>query len=519
MTEAVSKNLLFFLGTYFIFCSGLFAQKMSGQWMEAENNPSAPVKFANDANASNGKITWGTRWYRLAQVPLPMNRKPVYVYINAKTTDNKNQYFSLRIGKKNCGKVYLSTNNKWCWAKLGPVKYSGNPVSISPNGFPGINNYLDGFIISSNPKLTDEQLEKIKHMPRNGIVAIGKCLYPPTIDGKLNDACWKQTVSITPFLLSQSTVLAKEQTRAYMTYDNKNMYIGLKCYAKVLDPIENRLHEFADKIKNNDSPAIYKDDCIILLFAPDSKNCYDLTINANGAITDAKCKGPDYWESRDLTWSSGAMARGSRQNGFWTLEITIPRTIFGENKFSDLKFMVGRINQAVKENSAFGKVATGFHDSSSFSLLSFREAVSGIELDKFPPFNTGTNNLSVNINGGKIGILSIKQLICSSGNPPQLFTQEVSLAKQRTIEAPFKISGGKSKYRITLRDATNSDILLETPEYSFTPLVLGVKAAIKSPEKYDFFCERRNKQYKIKPRYKCTGVESRERHESGNHCR
>lgn len=496
MKDITSKKLSFFLGVYLTFCATLFAQDSLGEWMEAENNPSVPIKFAKDKNASGGMITWGSRWYRLAEVPLPIN-KAVYVYIYAKTMDNKKQYFRLGNKKKNYRKIYLPASGKWCWAKLGLVKYNGLPMNIRPNGAPGINSYLDGFVISNASQLTDEQLNKIKKSTYNGKVAIGKCSKAPVIDGKLDDACWKQTVTVTPFLLNKSAELAKEQTQVYMTYDDKYIYVGFRCDAKVLEPEENRLHEFVDKVKENDSNSIFKDDCVIMLFSPEPGLCYELTVNSNGAILDAKCKGPNFWKKRDVKWNSGAIAKGIRNDGFWTVEIAIPRNELKVERYSDFKFLLGRINQAVKESSSFSKISDGFHDLVSFSSLIFRKNVPAVGLGKFPAFSAGENKLLVNIGASNKGALLIKQLIRKTGKTPKLFTKKVSLSKKGTVKVPFKVSGGNFNYTITLRDAESSNILLKTPDYSFNPAVSLLKATIKSPGKYKFFLNTKEKNNQL----------------------
>ena len=480
MKNIITRKTLLYLAIYLTLGVSSFAQNIIDQWMEAENNPSVATRFVNDKSASGGKATWGTRWYHLAKVQLPINKQPVYVYINAKTADNRKQFFQLCIDKKACSKAYLPASGKWCWTKLGPIKYRKNLITIRPNGAARIKNYLDGFVISTNANLTTKQLEELKHKPQNGQVSVGKCVKTPIIDGKLDDACWERCVTITPFLLNKSADFAKEQTQASITYDDKNIYVGFRCYARVLDPLQNRLHEFADKVKINDSRAIFKDDCVILLFAPDSKNCYELTVNANGAITDAKCKAPNYWESRNLSWNSEATAKGSRQNGFWTAEIKIPRAALGKNDLRAINFVAGRINIAMKESSAFSRINTGFHDAASFSSLFFRKSVPSVGLGKFSTFNVGINKLPVNIGGGSNDTLLIEQLICNTGKWPKLFTKQVSLSQKDTIEAPVNITGGKLKYRVTLRNAANSDVLLKTPDYSFDPIVLSIKAQIKN---------------------------------------
>lgn len=467
--------------------SGLAQNKtVSGQWLEAEDYPSAPIKFANDKNVGGGMVTWGSRWYRLARVPLPENKQPAYVYIYAKTTDNQQQYFSLRCGKKSFGKVHLPSAGKWCWAKLGPVKYSGQDFSITPNGAAGINSYLDGFVLSQDAGLTETQLDKMREAEYNGQVAIGKTA-PPVIDGRLDDKCWRNAVTITPFLIGRQNVFAKEQTKAYLAYDDKNIYVGAKCYARVLDPAQNRLHEFVDKVKEKDSKSIFNDDCFVVLFAPDKGKMYEITVNANGAVADAKCTGPDYWGARDLSWNSGAEAAGSRENGFWSVEIAVPRTALGGNSVADLKFLVGRINQAMHETSAFSVMKSGFHDSSSLSTLLFKSSVPAVGLDGVPAFSAGKNTLPIDIGGTGRGNLLIEQFVKSGSKTPVMFVHSANLSEKAIVEAPLEIPGGRSSYRVVLRDGATCDLLLGTPQYSFNPAVTELRSEMKSSGEFKLF--------------------------------
>ena len=51
----------------------------------------------------------------------------------------------------------------------------------------------------------------------------------PGIDGKLDDACWKQVASITDFTVWNSEILAEYQSEAKICYDDSTLYISVKC--------------------------------------------------------------------------------------------------------------------------------------------------------------------------------------------------------------------------------------------------------------------------------------------------
>ena len=86
------------------------------------------------------------------------------------------------------------------------------------------------------------------------ILQIPKTKNPPVIDGKINDTCWKNAAVVTGFLLSTSAGPATEQTKAYLCYDNTNLYIAFKC-------MESQIGEIKANIKKHDG-AVCEDDCI-----------------------------------------------------------------------------------------------------------------------------------------------------------------------------------------------------------------------------------------------------------------
>jgi hypothetical protein len=216
----------------------------------------------------------------------------------------------------------------------------------------------------------------------------GKLNSAPVIDGKLNDSCYKECISIFPFQLKGGS-LANNQTKVFIGYDDKNLYFGFKCYESCLEPLNNKLHEFKSDTLKNDEQAIFQDDNICIFIAPDNSKlnvAYDLFVNSNGVINDAKCIGPEYWRSRNKKWNSGAKAKGFVGNGFWSLEIAIPLKAIELNpqKNSQCGIILGRIERSQKENSTWSPIVDGFHEKTSFSLLKFTDKVPGVNLLKLP---------------------------------------------------------------------------------------------------------------------------------------
>jgi hypothetical protein len=113
------------------------------------------------------------------------------------------------------------------------------------------------------------------------------------------------------------------------------------------------------------------------------RNVLDFTVNALGTIADAKCAGPDLWETRDVHWNSGARAAGVIGETSWTVEMAIP--------FADLcgrtphlgeawQACLGRIARARKETTSWNPSDRGFHDPYVLGTLVFGGPGPGVVL-------------------------------------------------------------------------------------------------------------------------------------------
>jgi hypothetical protein len=52
---------------------------------------------------------------------------------------------------------------------------------------------------------------------------------PPVMDGKLDDACWKNASPISGFKVYQTDIPATPQSIGYIAYDDTHLYIAMKC--------------------------------------------------------------------------------------------------------------------------------------------------------------------------------------------------------------------------------------------------------------------------------------------------
>ncbi|MBU0715799.1 MAG: hypothetical protein KJ964_10630 [Verrucomicrobia bacterium] len=234
------------------------------------------------------------------------------------------------------------------------------------------------------------------------LVAAGIAPAAPVIDGKLDDACWQNTIEIAPFINAATCdKKALEQTKAYICYDRKNLYIAFHCDQGCLDPAQNQLQAFKKDIRANDDDKFLDDDWVIVLLQPDTaKNSfYDLFINANGAVNDALCAGADPWGNRDTTWNSAATAKSYIGNGFWTVECAIPLERVKINPILDqtFGFQIGRRNCFGKEGSTWQSTEKGFHTPGDFGRIALAEQVPQVRNLDYGDFVRGSNTLSCSV--------------------------------------------------------------------------------------------------------------------------
>ncbi|MCY4076886.1 MAG: hypothetical protein OXH04_15810, partial [Acidobacteria bacterium] len=105
---------------------------------------------------------------------------------------------------------------------------------------------------------------------------------PPRIDGRLDDAVWRDATVITDFV--QQTPLdgapATEQTEVYLAYDTQNIYLGV--YAHYSNPADIRANR-------SDRDQTFADDTLTVYFDPflDQQRAYVFSVNGYGVQGDA----------------------------------------------------------------------------------------------------------------------------------------------------------------------------------------------------------------------------------------
>ena len=147
---------------------------------------------------------------------------------------------------------------------------------------------------------------------------------PPTIDGRLDDAVWRDAVLITDFTQTNPVEGAPptERTEAWIAYDAEHLYFAF--HAHYTDPTQMR----ANRV---DRDQFWRDDWIAVMFDPflDQQRAYRFSVNAYGIQGDAIIRGGRSMRGPpggggDWSWDALFETGGAIVRDGWTAEMAIP---------------------------------------------------------------------------------------------------------------------------------------------------------------------------------------------------
>ncbi len=147
---------------------------------------------------------------------------------------------------------------------------------------------------------------------------------PPAIDGRLDDAVWRDAVLITDFTQTNPVegAPATERTEVRIAYDADHLYFAF--YAHYTDPSQMR----ANRV---DRDQFWRDDWIAVMFDPflDQQRAYRFSVNAYGIQGDAIIRGGRSMRGPpggggDWSWDALFESGGAVVRDGWTAEMAIP---------------------------------------------------------------------------------------------------------------------------------------------------------------------------------------------------
>ncbi|MDO9463845.1 MAG: sugar-binding protein [bacterium] len=176
----------------------------------------------------------------------------------------------------------------------------------------------------------------------------------PVIDGKIDDSCWQKAVPITNFLSMNSHNPATYQTIGYVLFDDKHLYIGIKC-------LEPDIANIKTKARGHENEMWSKDDVVEIMIDPGlSKTDYfQFAINPSGSKFDcSRSKGGDVG---DDSWNGEWEADSFIGDSYWSCEVVIPFYTLGvtsDKAYSAWGISICREKQTPREYSSIGKLGS-----------------------------------------------------------------------------------------------------------------------------------------------------------------
>jgi hypothetical protein len=142
-----------------------------------------------------------------------------------------------------------------------------------------------------------------------------KTATPPAIDGRLDDAVWREapSVALTRTFIPDFGREASERTIAYMAYDAETLYFAFKCYDREPDKIKASLAN-RDTIRAEDFI------CINLDSFNDRQSLYAFYVNPLGIQTDSRFASGTEDFSVDFVWTSA----GRLDPDGYSVELAVP---------------------------------------------------------------------------------------------------------------------------------------------------------------------------------------------------
>ncbi len=252
-----------------------------------------------------------------------------------------------------------------------------------------------------------------------------------TLDGKLDDAIWKNaTVFDTFYKTGGKSSKIAVQAKAYITADKDYTYGAVECFEPAMQALAKK------GTKNGDVKSVYYDDCIeFMLDADGDPTCYyHFIINANGAhaqayrIENGRITSP--WPAEKL-WKSVAKKYADK----WIVEFAIPHAILSEGdkgigKNPKVNFARNRRAGAPSESSILED--GGFHQC-DFKAVKFPT----VTPDKYL-VRLGQKQLDTKQNSDGKLVVTVKTNIINNRKATARGTVNISFTKQNGDSASTK---------------------------------------------------------------------------------
>lgn len=192
---------------------------------------------------------------------------------------------------------------------------------------------------SPDSQISSDTDADIENIPSETNLQVRQTPIAPYIDGNLSETAWFNATKLSPFLNPDGTQEVENQTKIYLMWDEKNLYIGGKAYFSDLQVPRVSQTQL-------DSP-IWEDECVEILLDMNPVNSVysHLIINPIAAVYDQQVKTVGFPSNKyfpkevkrksisdsivkfnaDSKWNSNAIVGTQIYSSYWSFEIAFPR--------------------------------------------------------------------------------------------------------------------------------------------------------------------------------------------------
>ena len=258
---------------------------------------------------------------------------------------------------------------------------------------------LDEFSIYGKPLSAGEVAKRYGALSAvKNMITVAMAQQPPKVDGHMSPGEWDTAACITGFISNATGALAERQTRVFLSYDTKKLYVAFRSVVKPGTTL------VAD-CKSHDGP-IWRDDAIELFLAPsrgtEQKEPLYFHFSGNSAGICLEGKGTNnQWEAGwdyACTVNREVNAIGAWST-WWTAEAAIPFSQLGVPAPRDgesWRANFCRDWQSPHEYTAWSP-APSFHDTDTFGCLTFVGKGSVVRLHSLGKLSQGRLDLKAEV--------------------------------------------------------------------------------------------------------------------------
>ena len=143
-------------------------------------------------------------------------------------------------------------------------------------------------------------------------VLVPKAAGAPTVDGRLDDACWKEALRAEFRRLDGNPERPKHPTAAMLAADEKTLYVAFRCTEPQMDSLVSRKRERDANVWEDDSVEVF-----LKVGGEPTRDYFHLIVNPDGSMLDDR-------GGKTEAWQSGAKVAAAKGKDAWSVEIAIP---------------------------------------------------------------------------------------------------------------------------------------------------------------------------------------------------